>query len=188
MAIYRVPITMSWSGQSEGAINVWHIRTLAGASTGLDAMVGHLKDFYTSLRNLYPSSVTIAAPPLAVSVGAEPEYAQLGDPWRVTGSGGAGFIAAPTALTVTWYTASATRSGRGRTFLGPLTAGLNSADGTPSDENLPAIRAAAQSLVSASLSDGNGAIVVYSQVQSVGRDIVRSNVRDVWSVMRSRRN
>jgi hypothetical protein len=89
---------------------------------------------------------------------------------------------------VGWRTASATRAGRGRTFLGPIGSGALDSDGTIKSDTLDAVRTAAQDLVADSLGFGNGALVVYSPTHDIARDFTASAVRDQFAVLRSRRD
>ena len=93
-----------------------------------------------------------------------------------------------TALVVGWRTSSASRAGRGRTFLSPLTAAAVEGDGTVSGTQLAAVRGAAQTLIDSSTTEGDGAFGVYSQSQSLLRDFVSVRVQDKFAVLRSRRD
>lgn len=106
----------------------------------------------------------------------------------VTGSAGAvAVLPSASALVLGWRTESRSRSGRGRTFL----SGFMSAacvDGTPSGTCLSKARAGAAELVAWNAGFANGAWVVYSPTDGLSRDITGSQVRDVFAVLRSRRD
>jgi hypothetical protein len=93
-----------------------------------------------------------------------------------------------------WRTTLAARRGRGRTFLGPLNVDAGSTDGTPSPGALSTINSAAAALIATSSETNDWAFAVYGQQSSgisgvkVARDITAQNVRDVFAVLRSRRD
>jgi hypothetical protein len=104
--------------------------------------------------------------------------------------------AAPPALAIVvgWKTSSGTRRGRGRTFLGPVRSGTIQSDGTVSTTILGDLNAAATTLVNASLVDNGWAVGVYGQENAgdpgghVLRDFQGHKIRDVFAVLRSRRD
>ena len=188
MPTYRANIGISYPGAGGPGLNTWHFRHEAVASLTLSGVMGVLEDFYTAVQSIYPTGTSISGPPEVIEDPyGEPTYAAV-TPWEVLGTGGGGQAPPQTQLVVTWRTTTATRSGRGRSFLGPINNGLISTDGTVDPSGLAAVQAAAAALVSTSLGDGNWAFGVYSRTNLVLRDFVSSRVRDEFSVLRSRRD
>ena len=107
---------------------------------------------------------------------------------QLAGSGGTSFAPAPTAMVVTWRTQSATRSGRGRTFLGPLASSALQTDGTLSGSLVATVQDACDDLVAWNSVGTNGSFAVYSRTNGVARDITASKARDYVAVLRSRRD
>jgi hypothetical protein len=118
---------------------------------------------------------------------------------------GVGTGSAPQALSlvITWRTTLASRRGRGRTFMGPhVTADMQS-DGTPSTTLVTDANTSSAALITSSTAYGNGAIGVYGYDAAktpgkanprnpadakIFRDFVGKNVRDIFGVLRSRRD
>lgn len=191
MPTYRYPVKITWAGTGSPGVNVWHLRTVSDGplNNDLEQIVDAIKDFYTAIASIYMPSTTIAGPGEAIKdPEGSPEYEQV-TPWSVAGlSSGSGYLPMASQLCVSWRTTSATRSGRGRTFLGPLSLSGVQADGTPTAGLISTVQTAATNLVNFSNGFDNGAVGVYSQTQNVLRDIVSSNVRDTFAVLRSRRD
>lgn len=201
MAVYRVPFNVTFSGAGGPGANVWHVRTLSDFSpvnTDLQGLVNNIRTFYTSCASLYPNTATITLGTVT-EVGTSNE--SVPSFTAVVGTGGTGLAPQALALVVTWRTSVAARRGRGRTFLGPLASGAMQTDGTVADALLGTARTAATALVTASTASGNGAISVYglqnqatgdnpdyASLPHVARDITGSQIRDLFGVLRSRRD
>jgi hypothetical protein len=203
MTIFRCPINITFPGAGSPGANIWHFRTIgaigAAENSQAAAMTLLIKNFYFALSALYPTGTTISIGTVT-EVGTAREITP--GMTTVTG-GGTGSAMQALAAVVTWKTTIAARRGRGRTFVGPLSTGVVQSDGTITDANLSTIRSAATSLVSASLADGNGAIGVYGYKdaklpgkanlrnpadEKLFRDVTGSQVRDLFGVLRSRRD
>jgi hypothetical protein len=203
MAVFRVPINIAFPGAGSPGANIWHIRTvdplpvpeLAKAQT----LVGLIRSFYVGLAAHYPATTTLTLGTVTeegTSREITPTFA------TVTGTG-TGSAPQLLAVVVTWRTAIAARRGRGRTFIGPLTTADMQNDGTPSAVVISDVKASANSLVSSSLADGNGAIGVYGYTSAklpgkqnprnpadpkMFRDFQGNAVRDLFGSLRSRRD
>lgn len=191
MATYRHPVTINYPGSGGPGLNVWHLRTTgdgvpsAGELEGLSTVI---RDFYTACRVIFPGSVTITYQGVSTTVGDDPQYDSSAPAWTVTGSGPTTLLSPLLCICVGWLTSSASRSGRGRTFLGPLTTGVQGPDGTITDTNLAVVRAAATALATASGGFADGAIGVWSPTDGLLRDIVGSATRDQFAYLSSRRD
>jgi hypothetical protein len=189
MPIVRIPARIEYVGSGGPGFNIWHARTVDTGPGDLNLVLDALEGFYTSIAGLYAASsrVVIGEAMIKDPLGA-PEF--LADDSRTITGGGAFTVGPqPLAVVVGWRTVSATRSGRGRTFLGPFTVGAqDQADGTPNGGTLSIIRDAAQELVESSNNPSLWSIGVLSTKQGVLRDITGSSVRDRWAVLRSRRD
>lgn len=193
MPIYRHPVRIVDSRLGGEGANVWHIRTGGGIGEGLtiERASEWLREFYDEIKGQFPSGCEIRFEGVATEVAVEDPALMEGlTTWTVTGTGGGTALPPANALCISWRTASATRAGRGRTFLGPLALGLTDADGTPSSAALTALRSAIDTLVGKSTGpDADGAAVaVYSPTQNLARDITSGTVRDQYAVLRSRRD
>lgn len=189
MATFRAVVDLSWSGMGSPGVNVWHFRQDGEPlNTSVQEVIDALQTFYTSCLGLYSNDAVISMPNEVIKDPyGSPEYEAV-EGWSTTGQGGGAKAPAATALTVTWRTTSATRSGRGRTFLSPITAAAVEGDGTVLGTQLNAVRNAADTLVSTSKDWNQAALGVYSQADGLFRDFQSANVRDTFAVLRSRRD
>lgn len=201
MAIFRVPINISFPGAGSPGANIWHIRTpgpLVGDElTQANALIAIIHTFYTDLLAYFPNTTAIT---LGTVVEEEtqreisPTFAQ------VTGTG-TGSSPQALALVVTWKTSIAARRGRGRTFVGPLNTGAVESNGTPNETFRANALLAAQNLVNSSVAYLNGAIGVYGYQDAwtepgprpagqprILRDFTGRSIRDLFGILRSRRD
>lgn len=192
MAVFRTTVDLRFNAGAGRGTNTWSVRTLGDADTNVQVagVMEYVRQFYADLIALVPSSSTFQWDGTFLELGTTtPEYVEPASPWTVTGSGTPNsYGPAPAMACISWRTSLATRRGRGRTFFGPLSPGVFGADGTINDGQLTVIRNAAADLVSLSLQDSiNGAVGVWSELDSVHRDFVGSSVNDQAAVLRSRR-
>lgn len=191
MALYRAVVDIEWGGGGSG-VNVWHFRTISSPGTLADRQgaVDAIRDFYDAVSSIYPTDTTISMPAEVVTEFQSAPAFEPVTPWTITGdSGTATHLPAATQLVVGWRTTAATRSGRGRTFLGPLAGTLNEANGTPTPGLITTVQTAANDLVAESESAlGGWAVGVWSEADGVLRDFTSARVRDVFAVLRSRRD
>lgn len=189
MPTYRMNVQLNYPGEGGPGLNTWHFRT-GSIDDVLSGPAAWIRTFYEGVANLMPNTWSAAFDGSLIEdpYGA-PTYATT-DAFTVPGTSTiASYVGMASQACVTWRTTSATRSGRGRTFVGPLGfAAIQGDDGTLSPAALTALRAAASALVESSDSFANGAIGVYSRTDGVLRDVVGSSVRDVVAVLRSRRD
>ena len=191
MVVARIPIDLTWSGQSGSpGVNVWHGRfdSTDPISGDLEGLTTILQTFYNTLAGYFPSGMTVSWGGTATGVGADAEQEFTSEPWSTAGAGGGNALPPMVMFNVNWRAATGGRSGRGRTFIGPLSATTAEGNGSPAGVYLADIRTAAASLVSSSLSDMNGALGVWSRTDGLLRDFVSSSVPDKFAVLRSRRD
>lgn len=191
MPIIRVPVKIVHTGDGGPGYNVWHVRMVSDdpADAGdLGFALDALETFYSDIRSLYPNStrIQIGEGMIKDPLGS-PEY--VADDFReLVGTGGTTSASQLLALVVAWRTTSATRSGRGRTFIGPLGGTITEADGTPNNTQLAGLRTAANALVSASGGTNFWAFGVLSTKQGLLRDFTGSSVKDQFAYLSSRRD
>lgn len=192
MAIYRVPVRIEFANAGGPGFNIHHFSTQPGGQPGdLGEALDALTAYYTAIKGLFAGStkITLGEGMIKDPLGA-PEYVDDDARTVIGGSGGTGSTATPTmvALVVSWRTSSATRSGRGRSFLGPVGFATLAADGTPEPVILGTVRTASVAFVNDSRSANGWAHGVLSAKQGTFRETTGSTVRDRWSVLTSRRD
>lgn len=192
MGVFRATVDLAYAAGSGRGVNTWTLRTSGGPldNDTIENLMGYVNQFYSALAFAFPTDSTFRWSGEVQELGtAEPAFRPALTPWTVVGSNAAGsYGPAPAMICVTWRTALANRSGRGRTFLGPVSAGVFQGNGTIVDSSLTAIRTAAADLVDESDTDlEGGALAVWSEKDQVARDFVGSSVTDQVAVLRSRR-
>lgn len=188
MSTYRFQVQIDYPGTGGPGLNTWHARTVNDGAVSTQQIADALHTFYTDAAGCFSQGVTVSLQrEIIKDPYGSPQYAAV-DPWTVAGTAGGGMLPPATQVVVGWKTLSATRSGHGRTFLGPGGRDSCAADGTPVDGFLSVWRAAAETLVSSSLSDNGWALGVYSRKDHVLRDFSSSKVKDRFAVLCSRRD
>lgn len=190
MAIYRVPIDLSWNGSGSPGVNVFHIETGPNPTgVGVETIVALLKGFYEDLLTIMGGPMTIRFAGEVVEVNTD---VRAGAPaWTVSPAATNQYAAFPLAMVVSWRTLLATRSGTGRTFIGPLAASVDGNTGTPSSAQVAQIQLAATELIEAietAEGEGGSRLVVYSRLTGDAVSIQSARVRQQFSVLRSRRD
>jgi hypothetical protein len=203
VTIFRVPVNVSFVGAGSPGANIWHIRTTgaigAVETAQAQALIGYIRTFYNQCQTYFPTTSSFTLGTVTqVDSGRE-----ITPTWTALSGLGTGNAPQALAVVVTWKTSIAARRGRGRTFLGPLATALMQSDGTMVDASRTDILTKAQTLVSSSLADGNGAIGVYGYDSAkpagkanprnpldarIFRDVTGAVIRDVFGVLRSRRD
>lgn len=190
MPTARMTVDINWTGASGSpGANVWHMRfTNASAPGGdQDAMVEAVRDFYTAINGDFTASTTLSFNGELRGVGDDSDSLYTATPWSVTGTG-SNFAPPADCAIVSWRTSAATRSGRGRTFLGPLNSAAIESNGTPTEGFRSGNQAAIDDLIETSDSFANGALGVYSRTENVFRDFVSGTMPNYFAILRSRRD
>jgi hypothetical protein len=198
MAVFRIPVELSWPGTGAPGVNVFHLRTTEDSGTPgndliVDEALDHLETFYTWVaNNILVQGTTVRMGGDIVDVTTQEG---LTAPERTVTNLGATDAAPPAlALVVGWKTSLVARRGRGRTFLGPLALNVIQTDGTPNNTILANLQTQVNTFVSESMAIAGGAFAIWGQESAgleeprVARDIVSGNVRDIFAVLRSRRD
>lgn len=188
MAALKGIVNISHPSVHGPACNVWHLRWGGdGAGAALIDGANALEDFYGALTAWTAGGANFSFDGNWQDVESE-EVFNEGGTFSVTAGTSAPALPSSTALVVGWGTTGGGRRGKGRTFISPMDVASCAADGTPSAPCLAAFRSAAATLVTASAAIDAGALGVYSREDNVIRDLTSSRVRNVYGVLRSRRD
>lgn len=187
MATVKVPVVVDYAAAGGPGYNIFHAR-IEDMNTDVDEMLSALETFYTTLSSLWATTTTITiGTGMIQDPYGNPTYVN-DDVRTVTGTGVALAMSPLLCINIGWRTASATRRGHGRTFLGPLVQGTQQNDGTPVNDVIDGVRGTAADLVADSLSANGWALGVYSQKDGLLRDFTGSSVRDRFTFLSSRRD
>jgi hypothetical protein len=203
MAIFRVPVNIAFAGTGSPGANIWHIRTATPALTTelseANTLIGYIRSFYNTCAGIFPTTTTITLG----TVTEELTSREITPTFTTVTGLGTGSAMQALAIVVTWRTTIAARRGRGRTFVGPVATSVMQSDGTITDANRTTVQNAANALVTSSVGWGSGAVGVYGYNAAkmpgkenprdpndgrVLRDVTGAQIRDLFGVLRSRRD
>lgn len=188
MPIYRVVNKLTYNGPGSPGVNVMHVRTVSGPGSELDAAMAAMHQFYASNELQLASGLDVT---IGESIIEDPLGARTVVPFTpTTVEGYLTSAVAPQLLAIccSWKTSSATRRGRGRTFLGPVAAGAIDPDGSISDSARTSALEAAQDFVSASTAASGWSFGILSSVDSLLRDVINVTISDQFAYLSSRRD
>lgn len=191
MAIWRMVVRISSPVLGGTGVNLWHLRDASPVDAGaLQNSINAVRDFYDDIKSVFNGATTVSfdGSLTTVSGEGEPEVDAGFDSWSVAGGTTTQNLPPANCIVVSWRTSSATRSGRGRTFIGPVSEQTLEGNGTVNEANRSSILAAANDLIATSSLPGNGGIVVWSPTTGLARDIVSASVANKFGVLRSRRD
>jgi hypothetical protein len=204
MPTFRLPVHVAHTVLGpDGGVNVWHFRTVSDntlLTEQFNAAVASIRKFYescaglgTTPRAVLNNGTTITAD-AAQQVGTDTVKTVT---WAALTVPDSAATAPPSlCLTVNWLTSSASRRGRGRTMIGPLSTSAIQSNGTPSAAVLAALRSNATDLATRNLADNGWAVGVYGLQNAGGastapheiRDITAAKVNNHFTWLRSRGN
>lgn len=192
MGLYRIIVNIEHPAAVGPSMNVWHYRTNLSPTADppdadLENAFAPLQAFYTAWQADAAGGTVFTCSGTATRVTDDLEVS-TDEGWGFTVSSTDPAMGSQTAFVIGWRTSVGGRRGRGRTFCGPLATGATSANGTPSATALGHFADAGDVIVDHNVAElGNGAFVVFSRLDNVGRDITAHRERDVFAVIRGRR-
>lgn len=181
-------VDLAWTSASGSpGVNVWHMR-FDSTTTDPDNLSEIVRDFYLELQDLYPPEVNIQFLGDLSGVGDDTGDFYTATDWGLDGSGSSNFLPPSQCALASWRATTGGRSGRGRTFLGPLAEEALEANGTPTEAARTTIQTAMNNLLDASTGFSNGALGIWSRTDGVFRDFVTGSCPNYFAVLRSRRD
>jgi hypothetical protein len=193
MAIWRTVVSIAHPSLGGSGSNTFHVRT-DDLSLPIDRQGSiqqsseALEQLYADMNALFPTATSISNNGEWYEVNSETPEALQTTPWTVGGAGGDNCAPPFVSLVIGWRTSLAARSGRGRTFLGPLATETIQDNGTPLEASRDAVQAAVDTFVGSFDLPLDGAFVIWSEADSVGRDIVSGSTRNEFAYLSSRRD
>lgn len=188
---WRIPIDSSWSGATGSpGVNIFHVRASASPLEGDFAdVLTNLQAFFHSVAGFVPATLTYRFSGVITGVGPDKGKAVTTDTWSEVGRApSADYMPPAVAALVSWQTSVATRQGRGRTFLGPISIAYTDGNGRMGPVMAGGLQSAVDALVAASTGASNGAVGIWSPTAGVIRDITAGTVRRDFASIRSRRD
>lgn len=191
MSVYRGVVTVQSPSLGGIGTNTWHVRTDSIDDAGddtLQALGDHLETFYTAIQVYFAGLSNVSFDGVWSQVDSGGETVIQRDGWDIASTTGGTPLPPQDCYVVGWRSATGKRKGRGRTFLGPLSKVTLQDNGTPDETFRTAVASAANDLVTYSRGLANGAYVVWSHQEKVGRDFIGHSERNVFGTLRSRRD
>lgn len=143
--------------------NVFHIFTNTATTARANAHIGALTTFYNGVKSgCYSTGTSINIGRQVVAVDVDPPVYVPSTSQTVNGTFPTSYMPPQCCLVVSWRTMTATRSGRGRTYIGPLTQSMLDITGRFLAANVAFVQSAATALIAAIKAiDPNDALVVF---------------------------
>jgi hypothetical protein len=193
MPVYRGTWVITDSVLGGSGTNTWHARTtggldptgVSGVLNGLNAALG---DFYVACESIYHGGCNLHFDGSWVRVDDDSKEIVRGNTNDVAITGTTDALPPSQCLVVGWGTSIASKSARGRTFMGPLRTSVLQDNGTPTEAARTLVEAAAADLIDSFDGIGSGALAVWSVLENVARDFTDGRVANRFSVLRSRRD
>lgn len=191
MGLFRANVSISHPSINGPAVNTWHARADGVAATydaELNGLADNLHDFYVNLQGAMAGGAVFRFDGVWTGIeGDEGDQREL-DPWTFTNPVADACLPSATAIAINWRTSSALRTGRGRSFMSPLSVADLQGDGTVTAAALGVFQSAITSFIGDFSGSGNGAFGVYSRKTHQVRDITAGRVNDKFAVLTSRRD
>lgn len=144
-SVYRIGCTIA-APNCNPAANIYHVSNGGATDTGIATVLTALKTFYDACAAFFTTSTTITIGASVRDVSVTPNRIVAATPVTSVGSSTAEILPANAALVVTWRTAFAGRSFRGRTYLGPSNETMNNG-GVANGATVATMQTAANALI-----------------------------------------
>ena len=187
MPTWRSQVRLDYPGTGGPGFNTFHART-TGDTTGLTDLTGLIENFYTGISTVFAPTTKISHDGVWTGVGNDVGALAEEDPWELFGSDSSGSAPNLLCLLVTWRTDRPGRTGRGKSFIGPLSFSTMNGIGQPAASRLTNVRAAATALIDGSNGLGNGSLGLYSPAAGVFVDWTSYAVGESFAYLSSRRD
>lgn len=191
MSVVRVSIDIDHVAVRGFGTNTFHLQTPGPAEAALadlDAAMEALEEMYSGLTSICAGGVVFSFDGVYTTVDEDPTILSGDGEWTVTSGTAFPALPAATAMVLGWTTASATRSGKGRSFISPIAQNTSAGNGSPTTEAVTGARTQAQILLSHNASSPPATFVVWSPKNQVARLISGARVSNEYAVLRSRRD
>ena len=192
MSVWRTQVRINSPSLGGVGTNTFHFRCLQGdlasETLGLQGASDGLESFYTDLQVNLAGLSTLRHDGTWQEVGVEESRQIEVSGWTFSPTTGGNPLPPANALVIGWRAAGGGRSGRGRTFLGPMSVNTLQSDGTPTEAARTDVETAASELIADFAGAGDGSFCVWSPTDDLARDFVSASVRNEYGVLRSRRD
>lgn len=147
---YTAEITATPATGTGPYANVFHIFTGTPSTTRGNAHINALKTFFTSCASvLYCTSWSALIGRSVVVIDGNPPVYIPTTPQTVAGINGTAYCPPQTSMVVSWKTGLATRKGRGRSYMGPLSQSVLATGGNFNATHVSTVQTAATALIAA---------------------------------------
>lgn len=188
MVDFRAVVRIADPSLGGTGVNVYHGHLGSDPDGDFGPLMVSLSAIYDDISLIFPSTTVLSWDGTATTLGASPALlTSPADAWSVTGTGGTHPAPPANCIVAGFSTALRTRSGRGRTFLGPIDRDQVQDNGTPYETTRETISAAYQNIIDEDES-ADSYFGVWSPTDNVLRQWTSCQVANRFGVLRSRRD
>jgi hypothetical protein len=193
MAVYRGTVQVVHPSLGGVGTNTWHCRTVGEflalpESAALQSHTDSLETLYNGFNDVLAGGTVCSFDGSWIRIDDDSSDIHDVDGWTSTSGTSVAPLPPANCLCISWRTPTASKRGRGRTFVGPIGTNVLQADGTPTEALRTTLVGHATAFINTFEGAEDGAFGVWSQVDSVLRDFVAASVSNKFAVLRSRRD
>lgn len=160
--ITKISVAIAGGAGSPPDYNVHYITSPDQLPATITAALGKFHDFYDAVKAYFPNGQSFTIGSQLLNMETTPPTVLPIAPVSVSGTDFSGYCPPQCAVVVSWKTLSASRSGRGRSYIGPIGRAGETTNGTPTPAFATALQTAATALI-AGLSSVSCQKVLYNE-------------------------
>lgn len=193
MTFWRMVVVLNSPVYPSPGTNTWHAQTPLPASDDdnqglLLDLENNLAAFYVALDEYMAGSSAAVFDGVWTEIPGEDGFVRHTAGWNAGAASALAPMPPADCLAIQWRAATGGRSGRGRSFLGPLGTSTLQDNGTPTEAFRTDMKAAGDELITAQGDSGDGQFCVWSEKDQTGRPFATCLVPNKFASLRSRRD
>lgn len=174
--ITKITVAINGGAGSPPDYNVHYVTSSDQLPATLTTVLGKFHDFYDAVKAWFPNGQVFTIGAQVLNMETTPPTVLAVPPVTVNGTDFSGYCPPQCAVVVSWKTILASRSGRGRSFMGPVGRAGETTNGTPTPAFVTALQTAANTLIS-SLEPLPAAKVLYNETTKAWAGVTSAVVR-----------
>jgi hypothetical protein len=160
--VTKIVVSLTGGLGSPPDYNIHYVTTATQTETVLTPVVTQFKNFYDAIKAYYPNGTIITVGASVLDMEVTPPVFLPVPPQTVNGTDSSGFCPPQCAVVVSWRTLTASRGGRGRSYIGPVGRAAETTNGTPMPAFVTALQTAANALITG-LTSVSASKVIYNE-------------------------
>mgnify|MGYP001054204639 CR=1 FL=1 len=174
--ISKITVAINGGAGSPPDYNVHFVSTADQLPATMTAVLTQFKNFYDAVKAWFPNGQIFTIGAQVLDMETTPPTVLAVPPQTVTGTDFSGYCPPQCAVVVSWKTILASRSGRGRSYIGPVGRAGETTNGTPTPAFATALQTAANGLISG-LTPVPAAKVLYNPATAAFAGVTSAVVR-----------